>query len=66
MTRLAPYAPEFSEWFSRFRFSSFRLETLPSYAGSGEDSSLAAILRLMPSAAPGRGWYRRRYSRADL
>lgn len=44
MTRLAPYAPEFSEWFSRFRFSCFRLETLPSYAGSGEDSSLAVFL----------------------
>lgn len=58
MTRLAPYAPEFSEWFSRFRFSCFRLETLPCYAGSGEDASLAAFLAggYPPPDAERRDW----------
>lgn len=60
MTRLAPYAPEFSEWFSRFRFSCFRLETLPLYAGSGEDASLAAFLsgRWPPPDAERQDWAR--------
>lgn len=60
VTRLAPYAPEFSEWFSRFRFSCFRLETLPSYGGSGEDSSLAAFLAggNPPPDAERRDWTR--------
>lgn len=44
VTRLPPYASEFSGWFSRFRFSCFRLETLRIYAGSEEDASLAAFL----------------------
>lgn len=44
MTRLPPYAPEFSSWFTRFERNCFRLETLESYGGSGEDASLAAFL----------------------
>ena len=60
VTRLAPYAPEFSEWFSRFRFSCFRVETSPSYGGSGEDSSLAAFLAggNPPPDAERRDWTR--------
>lgn len=44
MTLLPPYAPEFSSWFSTFERSCFRLETLESYGGSGEDASLTAFL----------------------
>lgn len=55
MTRLAPGTPEFMDRFSRFRYSAFRLETLPSYAASGEINSLRAFLAgQTPTPHPGK------------
>ncbi|MGH3932930.1 MAG: DUF6879 family protein, partial [Pseudonocardiaceae bacterium] len=42
---LAPGDLEFTRWFHRFRYSVFRLETLQTYKGSGEDECLAAFGR---------------------
>lgn len=41
---LPPGAPEFSAWFSQFRRSCFRIETLQCYGGSGETDSIETFL----------------------
>lgn len=51
---LPPGAPEFSERFRGFRYTCYRLETLPVYRSSGEDAALAAFLAGRPwPASPG-------------
>jgi len=49
---LPPGDPELSRWFRRFRYSVFRLETLQTYAGSGEDDGIAAFGRGDPEPPP--------------
>lgn len=60
MTLLPPYAREFSSWFSQFERACFRLETLASYGGSGEDASFAAYLagQYPPPDAERQDWTR--------
>lgn len=53
MTELLPPGDsELLSWFRRFRYSVFRLETLQSYAGSGEDDAILAFHRGDPQPAP--------------
>lgn len=42
---LPPHAPELNRQFQHFRYSVFRLETLQTYSGSGEDEGIAAFAR---------------------
>lgn len=51
---LAPGAPEFSAWFTQFRRSCFRLETLQHYGASGEDDSIR-VFAAGGDPAPHRG-----------
>lgn len=48
MTLLVPGSREFIAKFSDFQYSVFRLETLQSYANSGEDAALEAFLAGQP------------------